>query len=146
MRFRRQPPFRAHLLMIAAAVLGGCAAISRNVVGTVPPAVAVAAVDEGASIEDVLERLGAPLEYWLAPDGLLLIWRERRYAYERLELDPSQGLSFLSLDPLIGSVLANLKLVFERGALSEQRVAVLFDRDGRVIAVAQRDGDGRRLR
>jgi hypothetical protein len=126
--------------------LAGCATVSRDVVGTVPPAAAVAAVGEGASIGEVLEHLGAPLEYWSSPDGLLLIWRERRYDFERLQLDPSFGLRFVSLDPTIGSALANLRLVLQRGKLREQRLAVLFDRAGRVIAVAERDGDGKRLR
>ena len=136
----------AATLALQVAAAGGCAAISRNVVGSVPPAGAVAAVKEGATVGEVLTRLGAPVEYWLAPDGLMLIWRERHYGYDRLELDPSQGFSYLSVDPIVGAVLANLKLVLERGSLREERVAVLFDEDGRVIAVAQRDAEGRRLR
>jgi hypothetical protein len=133
-------------LALGAHVLAGCAALGRRTVGSVPPAAAIAAIDEGASVGDVLGRLGAPLEYWLAPDGLLLVWREQRYEYDRLELDPSLGLSLVAIEPVIGTVLANLRLTLERGNLREKRVAVLFDRDGRVIAVAHRDGGGRRLR
>jgi hypothetical protein len=100
----------------------------------------------GASVGDVLGHLGAPLEYWLAPDGMLFVWREQRYDYDRLELDPAQGLSFLAIDPIIGTAVSNLRLTLERGKLRENRVAVLFDREGRVTAVAHRDGAGRRLR
>jgi hypothetical protein len=64
---------------------------------------------------------------------MLLIWRERHYDYDRLEIDPSQGLSFLSLDPILGSVLANLKLVLERGTLRQERVAVLYSRAQRSV-------------
>jgi hypothetical protein len=104
------------------------------------------AVHEGASVAEVLERLGAPLEYWSAPDGLLLIWRARRYDYDRLEFDTSRALTLLAFEPLVGTALRNLKLVLERGALHEERIAVLLDRNGRVIAVAQRDAAGQRLR
>jgi hypothetical protein len=137
---------RAGAALLAAAMAAGCAAVGRNVTGSVPAPAAVGAVEEGASVGDVLARLGAPLEYWLAPDGMLLIWRRRHYDYERLELDPSQGLSFLSVDPVVGTVLSNLKVILERGHASEDRIAVLFDGDGRVIAVAARDREGQRIR
>jgi hypothetical protein len=134
-------------LVLGASVVAGCAALGRRTVGDVPPATAITSIPEGASVDEVLERLGAPLEYWMGPDGLLFVWREQRYDYDRLELDASEGLSsFLAVDPLVGTVLANLRLTLERGRLREQRVVVLFDRDGRVIAVAHRDGEGRRLR
>jgi hypothetical protein len=120
--------------------------MGQTTAGTVPPPAAVTAIAEGASIGEVLERLGAPMEYSLAPDGLLLIWRERRYDFDHVDLDPSLGLPLASLDPTIGSVLANFKLTLERGTLREERVAVLFDHAGRVIAIAHRDGEGRRLR
>jgi hypothetical protein len=77
---------------------------------------------------------------------MLLIWRERRYDYDRFEFNPARGLSRLSLDPLLGSALSNLKLILERGTLREERVAVLFDLNGRVVAVSQRDAENRRLR
>lgn len=131
---------------ILTAVLSGCVTLGRNELGDVPPPAAVAGVTEGASVGDVLARLGAPVESWLAPDGLLLIWREWHYDYDRLELDPSRPLGFVNIDPILGPVLENLKLVFERGTLREERLAVLFDRDGRVAAVAHRDGEGQKLR
>jgi hypothetical protein len=131
---------------VLALVLGGCVALGRYRVGDVPSVAAVTEVPEGASIADVLTRLGAPVESWMAPDGLLLVWRERRYDYERLEIDPSRPLGYVPIDPVLGSALENIKLILERGTLREERVAVLFDRDGRVVAVAQRDGEGRRLR
>ncbi len=134
------------LLALALGALSGCVVLGRNTVGSVPSAAAVAGVPLGAEIGEVVQRLGAPIDLSLAPDGMLLIWRERRYDYDRFDFDPSQGLSFLSLDPVLGSALSNLKLVLERGTLREERVAVLFDRDGRVIAVSQRDADNRRRR
>jgi hypothetical protein len=133
-------------LALGATVFVGCAAIGRRTVGSVPAETATAVVAKGASVGEVLERLGAPLEYWLAPDGLLFIWREQRYDYDRLELDPAQGLSLIAIDPIFSTVLANFRFTLERGRLREERVAVLFDRDGRVIAVARRDGGGRRPR
>lgn len=129
-----------------ALAVSGCVALGRTRIGEVPSAGAVMSVSEGADIGEVLARLGAPLEYWMAPDGLLLIWREWRYNYERLEIDPSRPLGFVTIDPVIGAAINNLKLILERGTLRENRLAVLFDRDGRVVAVAQRDGEGQRLR
>jgi len=120
--------------------------LGRNTVGSVPSPAAVDGVPMGAGIEDVLQLLGAPVELSLAPDGMLLIWRERRYDYDRFEFNPSRGLSRLSLDPVLGSALSNLKLILERGTLREERVAVLFNREGRVVAVSQRDAENRRLR
>lgn len=134
------------LLALAVGPLSGCVVLGRNTVGSVPSTAAVAGVPLGAEIGEVVQRLGAPIDLSLAPDGMLLIWRQRRYDYDRFDFDPSQGLSFLSLDPVLGSALSNLKLVLERGTLREERVAVLFDRGGRVIAVSQRDADNRRLR
>jgi hypothetical protein len=134
------------LLALTAGSSSGCVVLGRNTVGSVPSAAAVDGVPIGAEIGEVVQRLGAPVDLSLAPDGMLLIWRERHYNYDRLEIDPSQGLSFLSLDPILGSALSNLKLVLERGTLSQERVAVLFDRDGRVIAVSQRDAENRRRR
>jgi len=131
---------------LGAGMLTGCTTLGRSTVGMVPPPAAIAAVGEGATIGEVLNRLGAPLESWLAPDGMLLVWRQRRYDYDRLELDPSRGISFLALDPTIGSLLANVKLILERGHLREARLAVLFDRHGHVVAIAYRDADGRRIR
>ena len=130
-------------LAFGASVFAGCASIGRRTVGDVPSATASAGIGPGATVGEVLGRLGAPLEYWLAPDGLLFVWREQRYDYDRLELDPAQGLSFLAIDPILGTVLANFRLTLERGRLREDRVAVLFDGDGRVIAVSRRDGGGR---
>lgn len=143
-RWRRRAAFA--LLALTIVPLSGCVVLGRNTVGSVPSDAAVAGVAKGTEIGEVVRRLGAPVDLSLAPDGMLLIWRERRYDYDRLELDPSQGLSFLSLDPILGSVLSNLKLILERGTLREERVAVLFDRDGYVIAVSQRDAEDRRLR
>jgi hypothetical protein len=133
-------------LTLGARILTGCATLGRATVGTVPSAAAIATVSEGATIGEVLDRLGAPLEYWLAPDGMLLVWRERRFDYDRLGLDPSRGVAFLALDATLGSLLANMKLTLERGQLREARLAVLFDRGGRVVVVAYRDGEGRRVR
>jgi hypothetical protein len=135
----------ASALALALAV-SGCVVLGRTHIGEVPSAGAVMSVSEGADIGEVLARLGAPLESWMAPDGLLLIWREWRYNYERLEIDPSRPLAFVTIDPVIGTAVNNLKLILERGTLRENRLAVLFDRGGRVVAVAQRDGDGQRLR
>jgi hypothetical protein len=144
LRLRR----RAALALLALAVgpMSGCVVLGRNTVGSVPSPAAVAGVPVGADVEDVLQRLGAPVELSIAPDGMLLIWRERHYDYDRFEFNPSRGLSRLSLDPVLGSALSNLKLILERGTLREERVAVLFDRDGRVVAVSQRDAENRRLR
>jgi hypothetical protein len=132
--------------VLAAALLAGCATLGRTTTGTMPPPAAIEAVALGATVDEVLARLGAPVEYWRAPDGLLLVWRARRYDFDRLELDPSNGLSFVSLEPTLGAALANVRLTLERGTLREERVAVLFDAGGRVVAVAHRDGGGRRLR
>lgn len=137
--------FGAALALVAGA-LCGCVTLNRNNLGDVPPPEAVAAIPEGAGVGEVLATLGAPVEYWQAPDSLLFIWREWHYDYDRLELDPSRPLGLAPIDPIFGSVLQNLKLILERGTLREERLAVLFDRDLRVIAVAHRDGEGKRLR
>ena len=134
-------------LLGLAAGLSGCVTLNRNQIGDVPPAAEVTGVEEGDGVGEVLARLGAPLEWWQSPDSLLLIWRQWQYDYDRLELDPSRPLGFTAtFDPFLGSLIENLKLVLERGTLREQRVAVLFDRDLRVIAVAHRDGENKRLR
>ena len=141
---KRRPDLSALALGLACAA--GCATIGRTNAGSVPPVSAVADVRQGATVGEVLERLGAPLESWLAPDGLLLVWREQQYDFERLELDPTRALPLSSLDPTIGALLANVKVIFERGTAGEDRVAVLFDRAGRVQAVAHRDRSGHRAR
>ena len=136
----------AALLLVLAAASSGCVTLNRHRLGDVPPPNEVVAVQEGDTVGEVLARLGAPLEWWQSPDSLIVIWREWHYDYDRLELDPSRPLGYVPIDPLLGSLLQNLKLILERGTLREERLAVLFDRDGRVIAVAHRDGEGKRLR
>jgi hypothetical protein len=134
------------VLSAAAAASGGCVTIGRTTTGSSPSAEATIGLNPGAPISLVLRRLGAPTETWRQPEGLILLYRKRTYDYDRLGFEPSRAIAILSLDPILGDALSNLKLTLERANLLEERVAVLFDRDNRVVAVAHRDCEGRRLR
>lgn len=141
-----RPRARIALAVLLLAAGPGCVTLGRTTSGGIPPAAAVAEIRKGDGVGHVLARLGAPVELSVAPDGMLFIWRERAYEFDRLGIDPSRAISFLDLGGIASDALSNLRLILERGTMRDERVAVLFDPAGRVTAVAHRDREGRRLR
>jgi hypothetical protein len=96
------------------------------------------------ALRDVLSSCGPPLEVWRQPEGLALVYRARRYAYDRVGLDPSRLLELLPLSNVAASALSNLRLTFEWGHTGEDRLVLVFDRDDRLTGLAYRGPDGRR--
>ncbi|HVY60874.1 MAG TPA: hypothetical protein VHF22_04440, partial [Planctomycetota bacterium] len=99
MRARRAARALALSLSVATALLAGagCITLTRARAGSMPAAEAIASLRKGEPLGDVVARCGAPLEVYCHGGGLLLLYRERRYAFDRLQLDPSRGLSYAGL-------------------------------------------------
>jgi hypothetical protein len=132
-------------LCLLLALAPGCVTLGRTKTGTMPPADAIEGLRKGEPLGAVVRRCGAPVEAHLHGGGLLILYRERRYDYDRLGLDPSRAVGYLGVNSAAGDALSNLKLVLERGTLAEDRLALLFDRDDRLVAIAYRGADGRRM-
>jgi hypothetical protein len=131
------------LLALALPVLApACITIGRTTIGSMPPQKAVLTLRHGQTIPEVLAACGAPVEAWAQPEGLLLMWRRRRYDYGRYGLDASQALRFVTVSNVLADIVGNLSLTIEDGTLGDDRLAVLFDREGRVVAISQRTWDG----
>ena len=132
----------ALVLLLGAACASGCVSLIRVKQGSAPDASTVAGLQKGATLAEVLTLCGAPVEAVAQPDGLLLIYRERRYDLQRIGFDPSRGLGAVDASGVVANALGNLKLIIEWGEMVESRLVVLFDRDERVVAFAYRDEEG----
>jgi hypothetical protein len=131
-------------LALVLAATSGCVTLTRASAGSMPPASAITSLRHGDALPSVLARCGSPLEVYRHAGGLLLLYRERRYAFDRLELDPARGLSYAGLSQVSLAAASNARLNLERGNAAEERLALLFDRDDRLAAIAFRGSDGRR--
>ena len=140
---RRATPRLATALALAVA-LPGCVTLSRTEEGAFPAPAALRTLAKGMALRDVLAACGPPIEAWRQPEGLALIYRARRYDYDRFGLDPSRVLELVPVSSLAASALSNLRLTLERADLEEDRLVVVFDRDERVSGFAYRGRDGSR--
>jgi hypothetical protein len=114
----------------------GCFTVGRVTEGNPVAWEAVDTLEVGThTVADVIGALGSPLEYHRHPDGMLLVYRSRRYNYWRMGVEPDLLLSFAAVDRATSSVLENLRLVVETGDEFEDRVAAYFDRSGVLAAV-----------
>ena len=134
-------PLTALLLGFLAAATA-CVTVGRTTIGSMPPEDAVRALKKGASVAEVLRSCGAPVEAWSQPEGLLLVYRRRHYNFGRYGFDASQALRVVDASNDVAAVVANLSLTIEEGTLGDDRLAVLFDRDGRLVTLAARTWDG----
>ena len=135
---------RAAFLSAVAALgvaVGGCVSIAHTETGSAPPPEAVAGVREGEPIEDVVARLGVPLQTVDQANGKLIVYRKRDYVFRRLGFEPGVALRFVDVTGLVSSFIANVKLVLEWSDVDERRLVVLFDEEERVQAIAYRPGD-----
>ncbi len=126
--------------VIAAALLclsaTGCFTVGRVTEGNPVAWDAVDELEVGTHrVADVLTLLGAPLEYHRHPDGVLWVYRSRRYHYWRMGIEPDLLLTFTAADRATTGVLENLRLVVETGDEFEDRVTVYFDHTGVLAAV-----------
>lgn len=130
------------VLLSAALFSSGCVSFVRTRQGTAPDAPALQALQSQATLAEVLQACGTPTETWLAPDGLILVYREQQYAFDRLGLSVSQILTFVDVSQVAATVLSNLRLILERGRMSERRLVVQLDGDDRLVAFAYSDFEG----
>jgi len=134
---------RAGVLSLALALAAGapgCVALGRGQAGSIPSQETISALEEGDTIAVVLTSCGPPLEVWRHPDGMVLIWRSRRFDYDRIGIDPSRAVSFLEVANVAATLLSNLKLTFEWATAFEDRLVAIFDRSDRLVAWAYREG------
>ena len=141
---RSQPRIQVVALSLCLVLLFGCTALVRTRTGVAPTRLQVSELKTGASLREVLELCGAPLETLVQPDGLLLVYRERYFNYTRVGFEPGLLVGAVDITGLVAGALSNLQLVLQWGFVSERRLVVLFDSDERVSAYAFRDRRGRR--
>lgn len=119
-------------------VLPGCVIVSRTSKGREILPEAVAQVERGrTTLTRVVELLGAPHEVHNHSDGRLLIYRHRASKGLRIELNPSQYLTFVDVTETV-SLLSKLKVTFQWINRGEDRVVILFDRNNVVQGVGSR--------
>lgn len=140
----RSGAVRLATALALAAALPACVTLSRTEEGAFPAPAALRALSQGMALRDVLESCGPPIEAWRQPEGLALVYRARRYEYDRLGLDPSRLLELLPISDLAATALSNLRLTVESGSTGEDRLVLVFDRDDRLTGLAYRGRDGRR--
>jgi outer membrane protein assembly factor BamE (lipoprotein component of BamABCDE complex) len=101
----------------------------------------VAQLERGrTTLPEVLGLLGAPLEVHQHAEGQLLVYRHRGRNTFRLGLSASQALRFVDATQVVSEALSNLQFTLERVHADEDRVVILFDREGVVQAVGAREG------
>jgi hypothetical protein len=122
----------------------GCYTMLRGVEEKAPSTESIRGLTVGAPVAEVLEQLGVPNETWAQPDGLLLVYRQRFYDYDRVGIDPSSTLRFIDVSQTTSGLLENLSLTLEWGRLTENRLALLFDPEQRLVTWAWRGRDGTR--
>lgn len=138
------PASRALVALALAFALGGCMTVGRHDQGQTPDAEALGRLSPGMALPDVLASCGPPLEMWLAPDGLMLMWRQSLYHYEKISVDPGRALDFIALPAAAATALSKLKFSYSRGRITERRLVATFDRQDRLRAWAWRGSDGGR--
>ena len=119
-------------------VLPGCIVVSRTSKGREIDYQAVARIERGrTTLTRVLELLGTPHEVHNHADSRLLIYRHRESKGLRIELNPSQYLTFIDVSQTI-SLLSKLRLTLQWMNRGEDRVVILIDNDDVVQAVGSR--------
>jgi len=139
-------PCGARLLALAILVLGtaaaGCVNMTTAAVrqGNPIDEAKLASLKPGVStLQDVLTALGAPLEVHAHPEGRLLVWRRAARNTFRVGLDAGGWvLNFVDMTRVLSSLLGFFHLNLESIHADEDRVAILFGRDGIVRGIGVR--------
>lgn len=132
---------RAGLLALgalAALLQAGCVTMIRVSAGNPIDSQAVAQVQSGTPLPEVIATLGAPLEVQRHADGKLLVYRATGRNTFRLGLDASQVLRFVDTTQLVSELIGNFRLTIDRVHADEDRLVILFDLEDRVRAVGYR--------
>ncbi|HBP17251.1 MAG TPA: hypothetical protein DEA08_05560 [Planctomycetes bacterium] len=133
---------RARLFLSLLAALAllqvGCVTMVRVSAGNPIDPAAVARVQSGTPLPEVVATLGAPLEVQRHADGKLLVYRMTGRNTFRLGLDASQVLRFVDTTQLVSEVVGNVRLTIDRVHADEDRLVILFDLEDRVRAVGYR--------
>lgn len=117
----------------------GCVTMIQVSAGNPIDPAAVARVQSGTPLPEVVATLGAPLEVQRHADGKLLVYRMTGRNTFRLGLDASQVLRFVDTTQLVSEVVGNFRLTIDRVHADEDRLVILFDLEDRVRAVGYRE-------
>jgi len=130
----------AALALPALLALGGCVSVIHRNEGNDIDFEQVESLEVGVTtLAETLERLGSPLVYERNPDGLLVVYKTRRYRYVRYGFEPGRMVSVFPPAAPVADTLENFSVVVGHGKELEQRVAILFDSRFLVAAVAVSD-------
>lgn len=132
---------RAALLALAGLVAllqAGCVTMIRVTAGNPIDPAAVARVESGTTLPEVVATLGAPLEVQRHADGKLLVYRMTGRNTFRLGLDASQVLRFVDTTQVVSELIGNARITIDRVHADEDRLVILFDLQDRVRAVGYR--------
>jgi hypothetical protein len=118
----------------------GCMTMGRATQGRVPDVEKVHFEPGKTTRAQVLADLGLPDEWHATAQGNLLIWRHRKHHFGRYGIEIPGVVNLGPQSIVMQAVTDNLRFTYERIQQAEVRVAVLFDRDGRVLAASHHDG------
>ncbi len=91
-----------------------------------------------STLDDVLENLGAPIEYQRHTDGLILVYRTRAHNVAEYGIDVGRLVSWTDQGQTYSSLLNNLKFIYGNYATDEDRVVVIIGNDQLVKGIAYR--------
>ena len=109
--------------------VSGCITVAKVTRETGIDRAAVASLEEGTTtVPEALERLGAPLEAHLHPDGLILVYRHEHQNSFNWSVGVSQAVRFIDATQVVAEILGNLSFTKEDTHTGQDRLVLLFDR------------------
>ncbi len=131
------------LTLTACALLGGCVTMGRATDGHTPDPDEIHLVPGETDMAQVLADLGPASEWHQTPFGIMIIYRHRRYHFGSYGFDLGI-LSFAGPPGYLTSIIwDNLHFTYDRIQEADERLAILFDGERKVLSYAYRDDRGR---
>ena len=129
-----------YALILLLLIPAGCVSIGRATVGRVPDIGKVRFEPGETTRAQVLADLGLPDEWHATSLGNLLIWRHKKHHFGRYGIEIPGVVNLGPQSIVMQAITDNLRFTYERIQQAEVRIAVLFDREGKVIAASHHDG------